>query len=229
MTEISEPADLYSALSAAQAEIRNPTKDKTAKVQTKGGGAYAYSYADIADVLEGVRPVLSKHGLSILQLTTIDGDVMVLRTRLAHKSGQSVESDYPVCRIGVDHQQMGAALTYARRYALCPMLGIAADSDTDANGAAEPAKRGQPAHQIQPRSTNDEPASGADALAYLSEWQTYIDNEESEQAIRETWSREKPQRVAAGLTEPQVAVMMQSMKKRFEELRSSANLMMAGE
>jgi hypothetical protein len=241
MLQSTEIAELYSALSAAQAELANPTKDKTAKVSTRTGGTYSYSYADIADVLEGVRPILSKHGLSILQFTVINDGDLTLRTRLAHKSGQFIEADYPVCRIGGDHQQMGAALTYARRYALCPMLGIAADGDTDANGAAEAPRRDQQqkaqgnsrpqerAAAPSTTTTTEATPSADDALAYMTEWRTYLDNEDNEQAIRATWTHEKPQRVAAGLTEKQVAEMMQAMKKRFDEIRDGTNLLMAGE
>lgn len=241
MAQSTEVAELYTALAAAQAELKNPAKDKTAKVSTNSGASYSYNYADIADVLEGVRPILSKHGLSVLQLPTIDGEDLILLTRLAHKSGQFIESGYPVCRIGGDHQKMGAALTYARRYALCPMLGIAADGDTDAVGAAEAPRRDQrqKAHE-KPRqqenaaaqstaATAEATPSPADAIAYMAEWQTYLDNEENEQAIRTTWTREKSQRIAARLTEAQVAEMMAAMKRRFDAIRDSANLMMAGE
>lgn len=242
MHESTETSELYTALAAAQAELANPVKDKTAKVPTKSGSSYSYNYADIADVLQGVRPVLSKHGLSVLQLTIIDGGDLLLRTRLAHKSGQFIESDYPVCRVGGDHQQMGAALTYARRYALCPMLGIAADSDTDANGAADVPRRDQQRKSEAKDSGRSEPPAPApgnananhgasandDAFAYMAEWQTYINNEDNEQTIRATWSREKPKRTEAGLSEQQTAEMLQAMKRRFDEIRASANLMMAG-
>ncbi|TBW33586.1 hypothetical protein EYW49_20100 [Siculibacillus lacustris] len=59
--------------------------------------------------------------------------------------------------------------------------------------------------------------------------QHYIDNEDSEQAIRATWTREKPQRTAARLTEAQVAEMLAAMKRRFDEIKAGANLLLAGE
>lgn len=132
--------EIAKALAAAQAEIKNPQKNKTAKA-----GSYSYKYADIADVLECVLPALSKNGIAVSQPTTLDGDVLVVETKLAHASGQWMTSIYPVCRVNGDHQKMGAALTYGRRYALTSMVGVAADDDADGHGAAEaappPAKR----------------------------------------------------------------------------------------
>jgi len=119
------------ALAAAQGEIQDPHKGKTAKA-----GAYEYQYADIADVLKVVRVVLSKFHIAVSQPTMFDGEYIVLRTRLIHKSGQYLESDYPVCKATGEHQKMGAAMTYARRYALCSIVGVAADEDMDAQGAA---------------------------------------------------------------------------------------------
>lgn len=125
---------LAEALSQAQAEIEDPHKGKTAKA-----GSYSYNYADIADVLKVVRKALSKHHIAVTQPTMFDGEVLVVRTRLMHKSGQYIESDYPVCSATGDHQKMGAAMTYARRYALCSLVGVAADEDTDAQNAEKAA------------------------------------------------------------------------------------------
>lgn len=123
---------LAEALAQAQGEISDPHKGKEAKA-----GSYSYKYADIADVLKVVRSALSKHHIAVVQPTLFDGEFIVVRTRLIHKSGQYVESDYPVCKATGEHQKMGAAMTYARRYALCSLVGVAADEDTDAQGAAK--------------------------------------------------------------------------------------------
>jgi len=129
-TQIANGA-LYEALSKAQAEFSPILKTKTAKA-----GSFTYNYADIADVLHTVLPVLSKHGIAVIQMTETDeANVMFVRTRLAHKSGQSVESVYPVASINADHQKMGGALTYARRYALTAMIGVAAEDDLDGANA----------------------------------------------------------------------------------------------
>lgn len=140
---MTETAGLYEALAAAQAEIKNPEKGKQAKIKTKTGGEYSYKYADIADVLSGVLPVFSKHGLAILQPTRVDNGQLFIETIITHKSGESTSSLYPVCGINNDHQAMGGAMTYARRYALCSMIGVAAEEDTDGQGAAK-ASGGKP-------------------------------------------------------------------------------------
>lgn len=129
------------ALAKAQGEFPPVEKRKTAKLkgESRSGRAYEYEYkyADIADVLAAVLPVLSRNELAIIQPTVVESGAVYIRTRLAHKSGQWVESDYPVCSVNGDHQKMGAALTYSRRYALCSLLGIAAEEDTDGQDAAE--------------------------------------------------------------------------------------------
>lgn len=126
-----DKSSLFKALSAAQAELKNPAKDREANA-----GKFSYKYADLATVTSTVRPVLAKHGLSIFQPTVIDGSNMFVETVIAHESGQSVSSLYPVCSITGDHQKMGGALTYARRYGMCSMLAIAAEDDNDGQGAA---------------------------------------------------------------------------------------------
>lgn len=140
--------ELATALAAAQAEMPEVKKLKQGTVRgTNKAGAsynYSYAYADIADVLKTALPVLSKHGLSIVQPTVFADDIVIVRTRLMHSSGQWLESDYPVCSLTGDHQKMGAALTYARRYALSSFIGVAADEDKDGEAAeqvAAPAKK----------------------------------------------------------------------------------------
>lgn len=144
--------EIAAALAAAQGEFKAVAKDKTAKA-----GAYSYKYADIADVLSMALPVLSKHKLALIQATDVDGGAIFLRTRIVHASGQWIESEYPVCDVRAgDHQKMGGALTYARRYAASSLLGIASEEDTDAQGAAEPAGRTARSQQSAPRQAVDQ-------------------------------------------------------------------------
>ena len=138
------------AMAAAQAELENPIKSKTANlegVSKTSGKEYkiGYAYADIADILADCRPVLAKQGIAIYQVPVIaPGAALLIVTRLA-KSGQWIEGDYPVCKIGADHQDMGKAMTYARRYALGAMIGIAPEKDTDGVGAAPSYAQDRPA------------------------------------------------------------------------------------
>lgn len=77
---------------------------------------------------------LSKHGVSVYQATRVEGDVLMLDTRLAHK-GQWIEAEYPVCRFPAKPQELGSALTYARRYSLFSLVGIAGEQDDDGTAA----------------------------------------------------------------------------------------------
>ena len=123
--------ELGAALAKAQGELRNVGKDKTAKA-----GSYTYNYADIADGLDVVRPVLSKWGLCLIQTTSLEGGVILLHTRLLHSSGQWIEGTFPVCAPG-KAQEVGAALTYARRYAAFSIVGVAGtEEDQDGANAA---------------------------------------------------------------------------------------------
>lgn len=137
--------ELAAALSKAQAEIKAPKKGRKATVPTKAGGSYSYNYADLADVIECYREVLSKHGLALTQPIRIQDGHMVLVTTLLHASGQWLKSEYPMTNYDRPQEQ-GSAITYARRYAATSLLGIAAEDDDDGARAqeAEPRKRAQP-------------------------------------------------------------------------------------
>lgn len=128
---------IAAALAKAQAKMTNPPKTKTAKVyrsKEKGGGfSHSYQYADLADVLDHVRGPLTENGLAIIQIVTPG----MLITRLVHLSGQSFESNYPLPQTAIDPQSMGSAITYARRYSICPLLGIAGETDDDAKEATD--------------------------------------------------------------------------------------------
>lgn len=155
------------ALAAAQLELENPAKTKTAKVKgvsKKTGKDFemSYTYADIGDVLASARPVLAKHGISITQVPMPRGNMMMLVTRLSHE-GQWIEGDYPVCQIAADHQQMGSALTYSRRYALTAMIGVAAEDDDDGAIAASP-QRPQQSERREPTGPSAAAQYAADQL-----------------------------------------------------------------
>ena len=144
---------LHEALANAQGELKNPDKNKTAKIETRNGGSYEYQYADISDCLKSVLPVLSKHGISLVQPTRMRDQWLYIETILS-KGDASIRSEYPVCAIGGDHKAMGSAMTYARRYALCSLIGIAAEDDTDGEGASAPAaakkkKEPRPVQSVQ--------------------------------------------------------------------------------
>src|SRR5215831_286989 len=131
-------AALACALAKAQAELVNPEKSLTATIRTgrAGEGDQTFRYAPLASGLEIVRKTLGQHEIATVQTTEIDraAGMVNLRTMLAHASGEWIASDWPVCPIAdmASPRRMGAALTYARRYALFTLVGIAGEDDLDA-------------------------------------------------------------------------------------------------
>jgi ERF superfamily len=131
-------AALPSSLAKAQAELINPEKSLTAIIRTgrAGEGERSFRYAPLSSGLDIVRKTLGQHEIATLQTTEIDQTAGMVRltTMLAHASGEWVASEWPVCPIAetANPQRMGAALTYARRYALFTLVGIAGEDDLDA-------------------------------------------------------------------------------------------------
>ena len=129
-------AKLSEALAIAQGVMKAPVKDKTAKA-----GSYSYSYADLARVFEALREPLAANGLSITQVMDSEEGKLFLLTRLLHASGEWVEGSYPI-PLNLSGQQLGSALTYARRYSLSAIVGIAADDDDDGASAEREKPKG---------------------------------------------------------------------------------------
>jgi len=129
---------LASALAKAQAELVNPEKTLTATIRAAapGEGQRTFRYAPLSSGLDIVRKTLGQHEIATVQTTAIDqaSGILNLTTVLAHASGEWIASDWPVCPIAemASPQRMGAALTYARRYALFTLVGIAGEDDLDA-------------------------------------------------------------------------------------------------
>jgi hypothetical protein len=138
-------AALAAALAKAQAQLVNPEKSLTATVRTgrQGEAEQSFCYAPLASGLDIVRKTLGQHEIATVQTTEIDraAAIINLTTMLAHASGEWIASDWPVCPM-VDiasPRRMGAALTYARRYALFTLVGIAGEDDLDAPDLCCPA------------------------------------------------------------------------------------------
>ena len=127
-----EIGELRTALSAFQSEVNDPEKNKTAQFPTKKGGMVKFEYADLADLLQVVRPVLAKHGLSLNHHTEIRGEVLIVVGTLAHSSGQWESAEYPASSINADHKAIGAGITFARRYTGQALTGVSAETDRDA-------------------------------------------------------------------------------------------------
>jgi len=135
---------IAAALARAQRELINPEKSLVATLRSDGlGGAErSFRYAPLSSGLEIVRKTLSQHEIATVQTTSIDQTAGLVRlsTVLAHASGEWIASDWPVCAISetAAPHRMGAALTYARRYALFTLVGIAGEDDLDAPDLTTP-------------------------------------------------------------------------------------------
>ena len=187
---------IAAALAKAQAQLVNPEKSLTGTIRgdSIGGAERSFRYAPLSSGLDIVRKTLSQHEIATVQTTSIDeaAGIVRLSTVLAHASGEWIASDWPVCVIGetATPHRMGAALTYARRYALFTLVGIAGEDDLDAPDLLPPAapetKIGAPSvnkkdrlnggqrQSVQPGSrdhrtpsTNSKPSLGPEASAAL--------------------------------------------------------------
>jgi hypothetical protein len=138
-------AALAAALAKAQAHLVNPEKSLTATIGggRPGGAPRSFRYASLSSGLEIVRKTLSEHELAVIQTTAVDqaSRMLTLTTLLAHSSGEWIASYWPVCSVAeiANPHRMGAALTYARRYGLFTLVGIAGEDDLDAPDICMPA------------------------------------------------------------------------------------------
>jgi hypothetical protein len=139
---MSDPNTLAGALAAFQAEAPSVAKDKTAKA-----GQYSYAYADLADVATTAYPIMARHGLSFACYPEHSESGLVLRGKLLHVSGESLVGSLPLS--GRTPQEIGSAITYARRYLLGCLTGIVTDADDDGAlaQAAPKAERRPPARR----------------------------------------------------------------------------------
>ena len=152
--------NLAAALAKAQVELVNPEKSMVATMPADGKGAaeQIFRYAPLSSGLDIVRKTLGQHEIATVQATAIDhaAGIVNVTTTLAHSSGEWIASDWPVCSLEdmASPKRMGAALTYARRYALFALVGIAGEDDLDAPdlnapGPAVPARKNQQAFNGQ--------------------------------------------------------------------------------
>jgi ERF superfamily len=167
-------AALATALAKAQIELANPEKSLIGTIEPQGGergegGARLFRYASLSSGLEIVRKTLGQHEIATVQTTAIDqaASVVNLTTVLAHSSGEWIASDWPVCPIAETERphRMGAALTYARRYALFTLVGIAGEDDLDAPDLIGPSQPSRESDRQRPIRGNGRLDSKSSSLA----------------------------------------------------------------
>ena len=133
-------AELAKALALAQSEMKGAAKDNK--------GAFANTrYASLASVWDACREPLTKNGLSVVQSTRMEGNAVVIVTTLLHASGEHISGEIALPPTKPDPQGHGSAITYARRYALSAMVGIAPEDDDDGAAGSEGGGKPQPANK----------------------------------------------------------------------------------
>jgi hypothetical protein len=143
-------------------------------------------YADLPAQFEVLRPALHKHGLCLTQTTYVEGNILMLKTILGHKSGEWISSDYPVCAFPAKQQEIGASLTYSRRYQSAAITMLASDfPDNDAEDApkpvpAPPPKKPEPV--IEPMNEEQSTEARKKFMAQLAEITT--------RAQLKTWTKD---------------------------------------
>lgn len=148
-------SQLATALAAAQGEIRDAIKRNLIVTEKS-----RRNYADIASIREACREPLSKNGLSVVQLPERGESGIVLRTILFHKSGEFIESEFPPLTPAATQnmtyiQSLGSHITYARKYALMAMVGIAPDDDNDGETATATAAIPEEAQKTNGKTPRD--------------------------------------------------------------------------
>ena len=132
-------AALAKAIALSQLHVENALKSST-------NPHFKSKYADLAEILNTVRPVFSANGIAIVQTPTFESGVASVETMLCHESGEFISS---ICSSPVskqDAQGIGSAITYLRRYSLAAMCGIAQEDDDGQHAVQEP--------QTQPRNNH---------------------------------------------------------------------------
>jgi hypothetical protein len=177
-------ASLAAALAKAQITLMNPEKSLTGTVASNRSDdpGRTFRYAPLSSGLDIVRKALGQHEIATVQTTSIDqaAQAVSLTTVLAHSSGEWIASDWPVCALSemAAPRRMGAALTYARRYALFTLVGIAGEDDLDG-----PDLGGQPHERSGTTGGgSDRKANGAGAPQLLGSFVS----------TRKPWSPPKP-------------------------------------
>ena len=159
VVQLQSPADpkrmpnLAKALARAQLEIQNAGKNMKAEIVYKDGGAKReLKYADLAAVMDVIREPLAKNGLAFTQFPITDANGVTVLTRLMHESGEYLEASLWLPVPLKTPQGYGSSITYARRYGLSAMLGVASEDDDGMGGPMQ-----VPGAKAPPRSTKPQP------------------------------------------------------------------------
>lgn len=181
MDKSEEIDKLAIALAKFQGSLEQPSLNSEVKVRTKTEGEYKFKYADLSECKRAAKQPLADNELSVCQL--IEDDYSI-RTILLHSSGQWISSKVRMPSNTADAQSIGSAITYAKRYAFCAILGIVADDDEDANIAS-----GNTAQKEQPK---EQPKKTANSRVKKELTRDHLNNESAMKSISEwLYNKEK--------------------------------------
>lgn len=156
---IDNTPQLAAALAKVQAALPKVERDRTVEVTQKSGGTYSYRYVTLANLSDAILPLLAKHGLCFVAMPGAGADgKMCVRYHLLHESGEQLSGEFPISGEG-GIQMIGGRITYARRYCLAAVVGVAADEDDEARLADD----GQPRtaqRAARPAAKPAKPAAG---------------------------------------------------------------------
>lgn len=128
---------IFAALAKFQGEVGTIERTKEANIPTKSGRNIRFTYADLSSIWEAIRKPLAKHGLSVSQVLSSEGNISYIHTLVGHSSGQYISSKLAMRLESIKMTDLGSAITYLRRYTLSSALGLVTDDDVDAQPEME--------------------------------------------------------------------------------------------
>lgn len=135
--------NVWTKLLKFQSKLETIQKTKTAEIATKNGGKFKYSYADLSEVMQTIRPILSDVGLVIVQPMESDSICTIV---MCPESMTEIRCCIPLSKNNLTPQELGSYITYMRRYSITSLLCLDTDVDDDANQAqtAKPVQKTAP-------------------------------------------------------------------------------------
>lgn len=187
---------LYEAMCAAQTQFKEVIKS--------ADGLHKAKYAPLDVVIAAIVPALNANGLVLSQPTKIDDGALILETQIIHAaSGEVMACQYPVASLGGQHQQIGSSLTYARRYSLLALCGIAPENEDDAETKeSAPTARKAPAPQ-QKVTPPSEPKREMTPAERMKNFKIKLSQQKDADEVIVLWESPRAEELRAALTEEQ--------------------------
>ncbi|MEU0078628.1 ERF family protein [Micromonospora tulbaghiae] len=216
---------LNAALATLQTKLPRITKDNTAKVETRTGGSYRYTYADLAQISAQVLPIMGSVGLSFTSRPTARDGRFVLVYELRHTSGEVIDGEYPLpAPDRSTPQEVGSAITYARRYCLCAVTGVAPEDDDEDAAVAQQAatRRGREPRGDQPQQqtaggNGQQPITGEQSIRLQKAFQAYGAATNADKAALVAEVVKRPVKGSAELTQLEAGRVIKHVEQKAAE------------